>query len=81
MDIVKTAYRFPTEVVIMVKSDGTIVSARDLHELIRLFGKTNTNKIKMFATEERLEALYLDELRNSFDTLFKVYGIECSFYF
>ena len=81
MDIVKTAYRFPTEVIIMIKVEGTTVSARDLHELIKLFAATKSNKIKMFATEERLEFLYLDELRNSFDTLFKVYGIECSFYF
>lgn len=80
MDIVKTAYKYSADIMIKINSSETI-SARDLPALIERLAGTSPLRLKMFVKEERLEELYLSDLRASFNTLFKVYGIDCSFYF
>mgnify|MGYP006278101749 CR=1 FL=1 len=80
-DIVKTAYRFPFNATIILKISGQTVDARNLKEIVDALATAESIKIKMFVAEQDMEVLYLDEIRSSFQTLFKVYGIDCSFYF
>lgn len=80
-DIVKTAYRFPFEATIILKINGRTVDARSLQEVIDALATSDEVKIKMFVAEQDMEVLYLDQLRSTFQTLFKVYGIDCGFYF
>lgn len=80
MDIVKTAYRYDVDIMIKV-NNNELISARDLPLLIQYLASSESLRLKMFVKEQELEALYLSDLRGSFDTLFKVYGIYCSLYF
>lgn len=80
MDIVKTAYRYDVDIMIRINRRA-VANARDLPVLIECLAEIDPLSIKMFVKEERLEELYLSELRGSFDTLFKAYGLNCSFYF